>query len=158
METIELVTEIAAPVRRCFELSLSIDLHIRSTSSTGERAVAGVTSGQIGLGQTVTWRAKHFGVWQHFTSKITALEAPLYFRDVMIKGAFRRFEHDHRFAPTENGTRMSDVVVFEAPVPVLGRIAERWVLTDYLRALLIERNAFIKHTAETEAYREFVSE
>ena len=59
MPVIELATSIAAPIDRVFDLARSIDLHTNSTSGTGERAVAGVTSGLIGPEQEVTWRARH---------------------------------------------------------------------------------------------------
>src|SRR5256885_3614523 len=36
---IELVTRIAAPPERCFDLSRSLELHMRSTSSIAERLV-----------------------------------------------------------------------------------------------------------------------
>jgi hypothetical protein len=62
MPSIELATSIAAPIERVFDLARSIDLHMKSTSRTGERAIAGTTSGLIGLGQGVTWRARHFGI------------------------------------------------------------------------------------------------
>ncbi|MBW3545542.1 MAG: cell division protein, partial [Bacteroidetes bacterium] len=71
MPVIKLITPVQAPATRCFDLSLSIDLHIISTSQTGERAIAGTTTGLIGIGETVTWRARHFGVWQKLTTKIT---------------------------------------------------------------------------------------
>jgi hypothetical protein len=74
---IEISTQINASLERCFDLSRSIDLHIGSTKQTGERAIAGRTSGLMELGETVTWRAKHFGVWQNLTSKITDLSTPI---------------------------------------------------------------------------------
>ena len=39
----------------------------------------------------MTWRGRHFGVTQHFTSRITAFASPHHFRDEMQKGAFRSF-------------------------------------------------------------------
>ncbi len=54
MPRIEIETWIAAPTDLCFDLARDIDLHIRSTDGTGERAVEGVTSGLIGLGEFVT--------------------------------------------------------------------------------------------------------
>jgi len=54
MIRIDLVTRIAAPVERCFDLARSIDLHMASTDRTGEQAIAGITSGLIGLEQEVT--------------------------------------------------------------------------------------------------------
>lgn len=100
---IELTTCVAASPERCFDLARSVDLHTRSTSATGERAVGGVTTGLLGLGQEVTWRARHFGVRQELTSRITAYDRPRHFRDSMVRGAFRRFDHDHFFEQTPTG-------------------------------------------------------
>lgn len=75
MPCIKIETTIHAPVQRCFDLSRSIDLHQISTIETKERAIAGKTSGLIGLNETVTWQAKHFGITQKLTSKITVLTA-----------------------------------------------------------------------------------
>ncbi|WP_421978731.1 hypothetical protein [Roseivirga seohaensis] len=54
MPVIRIETIIKAPVQRCFDLSRSIDLHQISTIETKERAIAGKTSGLIGLNETVT--------------------------------------------------------------------------------------------------------
>jgi ligand-binding SRPBCC domain-containing protein len=156
MVVLEEVTVIHAPIDRCFDLSRSIDLHVQSTSRTGERAVAGKTSGLIESGQQVTWRAKHFGIWQEFTSKITVFDRPRYFRDEMIRGAFRLFEHDHFFVELSDGvTEMRDVLRFAAPVPLLGRIAEMF-LQPYLRRFLRERNEMLRESAESESWRQFL--
>jgi hypothetical protein len=61
MIRIQLTTAIAAPIARCFDLSRSVYLHMASTNWTGERAIAGVTAGLIGLGQEVTWSGRDFG-------------------------------------------------------------------------------------------------
>jgi hypothetical protein len=42
-------------------------------------------------------------------------------------------------------------------VGVLGTIAEVLVLKKYLAGFLIERNAFIKTVAESEAWRRFIA-
>ena len=62
MITIEEKTLIRAPIDRCFDLERSIDLHTKTTQRTGERAIAGVTSGLINLDEEVTWSARHLGV------------------------------------------------------------------------------------------------
>src|SRR5205085_2742312 len=82
---------------RGFDLARDIDFHTRSLAGTGERAVAGRTAGLIELGESVTWEARHLGVRQRFTARVTALARPVYFRDEMTAGAFRTFAHDHRF-------------------------------------------------------------
>ncbi len=91
MVRIEELTVIQAPIERCFDLARSVEVHLAGNKHSGETAVAvaGVTSGLIGMAQRVTWRAKHLGAWRNLTSEITAMERPGYFQDTMIEGAFR---------------------------------------------------------------------
>ena len=88
---------IQAPIEKYFDLARSVEVHLAGNVHWGESALAtgGVTSGLIGPGQRVTWRARHLGVRQNLTSEITAFEPPSYFRDTMIDGAFRVMWHDH---------------------------------------------------------------
>jgi ligand-binding SRPBCC domain-containing protein len=155
MPVIELTTRIAAPMERVFDLSRSIDLHRQTASLTGEQAVAGVVSGLIGMGQDVTWRARHFGIWQSLTVRITVFQRPSHFADEMVRGAFKSMEHHHFFEAASDGTVMRDVFSFRSPLGILGRIADSVFLERYMRNFLIGRNQIIKSTAESEAWRQF---
>jgi ligand-binding SRPBCC domain-containing protein len=148
MVKIILITKINAPVQKCFDLARSIDIHVVSTAHTGERAIAGRTSGLIELGETVTWRAKHFGIWQNLTSKITEFKAPNLFVDEMVKGAFKSFRHEHYFTENDNKTIMRDVFVYESPLGWLGKLADWLFLKKYMTDLLVKRNLVIKEEAE----------
>jgi ligand-binding SRPBCC domain-containing protein len=151
MPTIYLETSIEAPIERCFDLALSVDLHQHSVGHTQERAIAGVTSGVMHLGDTVTWEAIHFGVRQHLTSQITAYERPYNFTDEMVRGAFHSLTHVHEFLPRASGVLMVDRFCFRAPLGPLGWIAEQLVLTRYMRRLLLTRNHVLKEMAEAGA-------
>jgi ligand-binding SRPBCC domain-containing protein len=157
VQTIHLETRIAAPAHRCFLLALSIDLHMDSTAGTRERAVAGVTTGLIGEGDSVTWRGRHFGLMLQHTSRITQYKPPTFFQDVMTAGLFKSFEHDHRFQEQDGETVMRDELRFAPPLGVLGLVVGRLVLHDYLARFLLERNKFIKQIAESEMWREYLS-
>lgn len=148
MPRIELLTEINAPIEKCFDLARSIDLHMESTKQTGEKAISGKTNGLIGLGETVTWRAKHFGIWQTLTSKITEFDCPNFFVDEMVKGTFKSIRHEHHFSAADGGTLMKDIFVFESPLGILGGWFNQLILTCYMTRLLEERNRVIKKTAE----------
>jgi ligand-binding SRPBCC domain-containing protein len=148
MPTIELITIIDAPIEKCFDLARSIDLHMESTKQTGEQAIAGRTSGLIELSETVTWRAKHFGIWQKLTSKITEFDRPNFFADEMVEGAFKSFRHEHYFLSRHGETLMKDIFIFESPGWILGRLFNRLILTRYMTKLLIQRNKVIKAAAE----------
>ena len=148
MPTIRLETFIDASPERCFDLSLNVDLHRNSVAHTHERPIAGVTSGVMKLGDTVTWEAVHFGIKQHLISKITAYERPSRFTDEMTRGAFQEIIHIHEFVPQPPGTLMADLFTFRAPLGILGRLAEALVLTRYMKGLLLTRNRYLKQVAE----------
>ena len=156
MTTIRSETVIHAPADRCFMLSLSIDLHLAGTLKTGERAVAGVTSGVMQLGDQATWEARDFGVRQPFTSKITCFDRPVFFQDTMLSGAFSAFQHDHAFRESNRITSMIDELRFQAPLGFLGGIAERVVLKSYLSKFLRERNRVIREAAESDDWKKYL--
>ena len=153
MPTIEVLTFISAPQARCFQLALSMDLHTISASQTQEKIVGGVRSGVLQLGDSVTFRARHFGVWQTLTSKVTELEAPVYFCDEMQRGAFKRMRHEHHFQVQDAGTLMRDVFEFASPLGWLGRAVDALVLKRYLQHFLVERGRVVKHYAESGQWR-----
>ncbi|MFC7402500.1 cyclase [Citricoccus sp. GCM10030269] len=141
--TFTVITRTRHAAERLFDLSLSIDEHLGSMAKSGEQAIAGVTSGQIGLGETVTWRARHFGLWFTMTSRITALERPHRFVDEQTSGPFAAFRHVHTFEQSPDSepsrqTVMTDNITVASPV--FGRMAERLVLVPYLRRLIAQRN------------------
>ena len=89
MATFEVRTPIVGPPSAVFDLARDIDAHTRSQAQANERAVGGVTSGKIELGQSVTRRATHFGV--------------------------KTLRHRHLFEPSDDETVMIDRVSFTAP-------------------------------------------
>lgn len=154
MPIITLHTKIRADIQICFDLARSIDLHSISLSDTEEKAIAGRTTGLIEFGETVTWQAKHFGVRQQLTSKITAMTAPYYFVDEQIKGAFKMIYHQHIFQYDGTYTHMTDIFEFESPVGIFGKMFNRLILTKYMTRFLLQRNEVIKKYAESPLCKE----
>ena len=153
MAIIRVTTRIEAPPEICFQLALSVDLHMISTQSTQEKIIAGVMTGVLQLGDSVTFRARHFGIWQTLTSKVTELTAPSYFCDVMQRGAFKRMRHEHYFEQAGASTLMRDVFEFESPLGWIGKIVDALILKNYLRRFLLERCSVVKQYAETDAWQ-----
>lgn len=148
MPTIHLTSTIHARIQLVFDLARSIDLHQISAEQTQEKAIAGKTSGLIELHETVTWRAKHFGIYQTLTTKITAFDKPNYFVDEMVQGAFKNFVHTHKFEDVPEGTIMTDVFVYQSPLGILGKLADVLFLKNYMTRFLMKRNEVIKVYAE----------
>jgi ligand-binding SRPBCC domain-containing protein len=156
MPVIELSTVIRAPRERVFDLTRSIDAHQDSTGGTAERAVADITKGLIGMDGEVTWEARHFGVRQRLSVRVTAFDRPKHFQDVMISGAFSSMIHDHKFEEHLEGTLMRDRFEFRSPLGILGKIADWLFLTSYMRRFIIRRNAVLKQLAESGDWSRYV--
>jgi ligand-binding SRPBCC domain-containing protein len=153
MITIRSTTIVQAPVERCFKLAVSIDLQM---AASGHKAIAGVTSGLIGPGDTVTWEGRSFGRKVTHQSLIEVWRPYNYFRDIMIDGSLASYEHDHHFAPLNDGTRIRDEVHFTTPKGMWGRLAERFFLRNEIATMLRQRNTLIKKAAESEQWHEFL--
>ena len=151
MPVITILTTVRASPERCFDASRDLDLHLESMGHTGERAVAGKTSGLIELGEQVTWEGRHFGIRQRFTSQITPYDRPRYFQDSMVKGAFHSFVHDHYFEPCPDGTVMRDVLTVHSPLGPIGALVDRLVMARYLTRMLTRRNDVLKCFLEKPA-------
>jgi ligand-binding SRPBCC domain-containing protein len=143
-----ILTTIRAPIEICFDLARSIDLHVESMKQTGERAVAGVTRGLIGLGEEVTWEATHFLMRRRLTSRITVFDPPRHFRDSQVRGIFRRFDHDHLFEQQRDATLMTDIFDYESPCGFFGEMADLVLVEGHMRRLIEQRASVIKAAAE----------
>ena len=158
MPRIQVETEINAPVERVFDLSRNIDLHRDTQTHHQEKSIAGRTSGLITMNERVTWEARHLGLLLRLTSRITAFERPLYFRDSMVEGIFRRFDHDHIFEEKGNKTLMIDIFDYTAPFGILGHIADLLFLENYIKKLLHERSGMIREIAESHRWKNYLKE
>jgi ligand-binding SRPBCC domain-containing protein len=148
VQEFEVSTTIAAPAALAFDLARDMSVHGASTGRGRERAVAGVTSGLIGPGEQVTFRATHFGVPFTLTSRVTGFDRPRSFVDEQVSGPFRSWHHRHEFRPAPTGTVMTDTVRLTAPFGPLGRLAERLVLVRYMRNLIVARGGWLAAEAE----------
>ena len=150
MPLIIIKTFIRSDLQTCFDLARNIDFHQQSMEHSNERAIAGKTKGLIELGESVTWEAKHFGIKQKLTSKITKMEKPHYFVDEMISGAFKSFKHEHIFKEQKDQIVMIDRFHFESPYGVIGQLVNVLFLKSYMTRLLTKRNSLLKLEAEKD--------
>ena len=148
MPTIILETLISASAEVCFDLMRDIRIHTETTAQTDEKAVAGLTDGKIGLGQTVTFEGTHFGLRQRLTIRVVEFDRPRRFVDAMTEGRFKSFVHIHEFESSGGETLMKDTVIWESPFGILGRIVDKLLLKRHLTQLVSTRNAKLKEIAE----------
>lgn len=148
MADVEVVTRIDAKPGRIFDIEIDTEAH--AASLAGSREISTTSSGRavLGLGDDVTFRAKHFGVWWTLNSCITEFDRPTRFVDEQVHGPFALLRHEHLFeAQADGSTVMTDRMSFRAPLGVLGRAVEP-LLVGYMRRLLRQRANYVKAVAE----------
>ncbi|CAA9200504.1 SRPBCC family protein [Flavobacterium collinsii] len=148
MTALNLTTRIKAPQKIVFDAARNIDVHQQSASKTSEVAIAGITSGLINLGETVTWRGKHFGFYLTHKSRITTMHFYDYFTDEMEEGKFKSFKHEHFFEEKEGFTIMKDKLHYETPFGLFGKLFDYFFLKKHLTNFLLERNKILKQNSE----------
>jgi ligand-binding SRPBCC domain-containing protein len=139
---------IQAPIELCFDLARNVDIHTKTTATTKEKAVAGITQGHLEKGDSVTWEAIHLGIKQRLTAKVIYMEKPVKFIDVMVKGAFHSFTHTHEFVEHADGTFMIDTFDYKSPFGLFGVIADKLFLEKYMTSFLVNRARELQKIAE----------
>ena len=153
MTKIKITTTIKAPIEIVFDTCRNIDIHQYSASKTNEKAIAGRTSGLINKGETVTWKGKHFGVYIQHESIISEMEFPIYFVDEQLKGHFKSFKHEHIFIQNKNQTLMTDILKYETPFSVFGKLFNKIVLKNHLIKFILYRNSILKELSENHQHQ-----
>jgi len=150
MATIHLTTKINATKQIVFDTARDIDLHQKSVATSNEKAIAGVITGLINQDETVTWRGKHFGFYLTHKSRITKMELYDYFLDEMEEGKFKSFRHQHIFKEINGVTIMTDLLQYETPFGIIGKLFDVLVLKKHMTNFLLQRNKILTETAEKE--------
>ncbi|MEQ1760302.1 MAG: SRPBCC family protein [Vicinamibacterales bacterium] len=148
MTTIVVETRIAAAIDVCFDLARDVEAHLKTSSSTGERAVAGKTSGLLDLNDVVTFEAVHFGIRQRLTSRIVEFDRPKRFVDEMVQGAFTSLRHVHEFVVDGDAVLMRDILTWRSPLGVLGTIADWLFVEAHMRSFMVQKQSALKAYVE----------
>lgn len=148
MPIINLVTEIHAPLERCFDLCRDLETHTQTVAHTKERLVGDKKVGLAELGDVLVFEAVHFGIRQRLTSQITEVVRPTLFADVALSGAFHSLYHRHEFTEIGGGTLMRDRLEWTSPLGVLGEIADTLFLKRHMLRFLVTRNRNLKAVIE----------
>ncbi len=74
----------------------------------------------VSAGTRVSFSVKAGPVWMPWTARHVEYDPPGMFADEQERGPFARWRHAHRFLAENGGTRMTDEIEYELPLPPLG--------------------------------------
>jgi hypothetical protein len=149
MGNVIVTTTIQAPLGVCFDAARDVSVHVASAAFSGERlAEPGKLEGHLELGDLVCFEGRHLRVRQRFCARITEVVRPSRFVDEMVTGAFKSLRHVHEFEAADDGTIMRDTLVWEAPLGILGRIADVLFLERHMRWFVETKQSHLKRIVE----------
>jgi ligand-binding SRPBCC domain-containing protein len=157
MPTIHLTTFIAAPIERVFDLSRNLTIYKAMMQGRKETFSSGAGSNLIAHGETITFHAKHVGKTRTVTTRVTELQKHSSFVHEQVKGDLLHFRHAQHFKQADNGTIMIDMIDFDGPRDIIGKLVGKLYLKNYLEKLISKRNGIIRQYAESEKWRAVLS-
>jgi len=90
-------------------------------------------------GTLLDYRLRLFGVPVRWQSRIALVEAPERFVDVQVRGPYRSWQHEHRFAAVTGGTEVIDRVDYAMPLGPLGTLAHALFVRRTLASIFAYR-------------------
>lgn len=95
-------------------------------------------------GKVVKLKTTKFFIPTYWEVKIEKLQFPDILVDVAIKSPFKYWKHQHIFTKTKNGCELKDIIEYELPFGIFGKIVEPFIEYDI-------RNMFeYRHTKTKE--------
>lgn len=87
---------------------------------------------------------------------VDVFRPPSYYREVMVEGDYMSYEHEHHFAPFNDGTRIREEIRVTPSNGLFGRIAMWLYLRKRLTRQVEQHIAMLKRVAESEEWHVYL--
>lgn len=153
MPRIHQTSFIKAPSERVFDLSRHLSLFKKAFESKKERMLSGAASNLLTGGDTITLQASHLGKTRTVTLRINEVDPQNGFSEEQVRGDLISYRHVHHFKKADNGTIMIDLVDYELPRDLLGKMIGKYFIHKYFQGIIYRRNQLIRAYAESEKWK-----
>jgi uncharacterized protein (TIGR01777 family) len=99
---------------------------------------------EIEEGTLIDYKLKIKGVPMKWRSKITTWKPMDYFVDEQITGPYKQWHHTHSFTTIDDGTLLTDRVVYQMPLGVLGDVARLLMVHREVKTIFGYRSKVIE--------------
>lgn len=97
----------------------------------------------VRLNTQIRYQLRLHGIPLGWTSRITEYVEGELFADEMLSGPYRRWYHRHLFRAVPGGVEIRDIVEYELPFGILGRLAHTLFVRRQLQAIFAYRTQVI---------------
>jgi ligand-binding SRPBCC domain-containing protein len=134
--TKETVQYVNASVEECWAFFSSPRNLQKITPETMGFQITDFDNKSMYAGQIIQYKVSPLaGLKLSWMTEITFVKENSYFIDEQRFGPYALWHHKHFFEPTENGTKMTDLVHYALPLGFLGRIMNSLVVKNKLKEI-----------------------
>jgi ligand-binding SRPBCC domain-containing protein len=132
--TICTVQKIPASIQEVWDLfSNPKNLQEITPGDMNFRVISKDESDQIFPGQIIEYKVSPLlGIPLYWKTEIREVRDSTFFMDVQLKGPYKLWQHEHHFKEIEGGVEMTDIVKYENPFGLIGRIANNLLVKKRL--------------------------
>jgi ligand-binding SRPBCC domain-containing protein len=132
----ETVQYVNASVEECWAFFSSPRNLQKITPKTMGFQITDFDNKSMYAGQIIQYKVSPLaGLKLSWTTEITFVKDKSYFIDEQRFGPYALWHHKHFFEPTENGTKMTDLVHYALPLGFIGRIMNTLVVKNKLKEI-----------------------
>ena len=130
----ETVQHINATIEECWAFFSSPRNLQKITPETMDFKITDFDDKSMYAGQIIQYKVSPIlGLKLPWVTEITFMKENSYFIDEQRFGPYALWHHKHFFEPTENGTKMTDVVHYALPLGIIGRMMNTLLVQNKLK-------------------------
>jgi len=129
MTTITKITEIECSIEELFAFHTDSN-NIRKITPSNIKVELLNKDTQTYEGKIVKLKTTKFFIPTYWEVKIEKLQSPNILVDVAIKSPFKKWKHQHIFTQKESTSQLQDIIEYEMPFGILGKIVEPLIRYD----------------------------
>lgn len=113
------------------------NLQIITPASMGFIITGGYSKGEkVVAGMQISYKIKPLlRIPLNWVSQISKVDAPFCFTDIQVKGPYSYWRHQHFFKEIPGGIEMADVVSYDIPYGIIGRLANTLFVSRMLKGI-----------------------
>ena len=103
------------------------------------------------IGSRTILETKLFGFFKtRWVAEHTRYEPPRMFEDVQISGPFKAWRHQHIIEPHANGAILKDIIEFEPPMSIIGKMVAPTIILSKMEKMFAYRHEVTRKYCEEE--------
>jgi ligand-binding SRPBCC domain-containing protein len=146
MYKLERIQNIPIDLKKAWSFFSSPDnLKLITPDNLNFNVLAKSDAGEMYPGMIITYTLSPlFHVSVNWATEITQVKDFKYFIDNQIKGPYKIWHHEHHFKETADGVEMKDILFYELPYGLLGRLVHKLFVKKKVDEIFNYRSEKIK--------------